>query len=131
MRKPSSFLQLYAWHTAAVSGREPPTHDGIPQCGWYKTKLTKDGPWVPARIFIERDICPNTNELLGPETIGFEVDGLRADDPEGRWTWLTPITQAEFEHLTDYRLRSPHMADAKGKVDLSSTPTLPQGYFHA
>ncbi|ANH49066.1 hypothetical protein [Tritonibacter mobilis] len=129
IRQPSTLSQLYAWHRAAVAGENPPRHDGDPQCGWYKRRLIKGGPWVPVRIYIDREIDPVTGELTCDERLRIEVEGLDGGDPIEHWTYLTPISRDEFNHLVDYRLRDSRMLDARRRLDLSETPTAPQGVF--
>ncbi|MBS8227133.1 hypothetical protein [Vannielia litorea] len=127
IRQPSSLSQLYAWHRAALAGENPPRHDGLPECGWFKRRLVKNGPWVPVRIYIEREIDPATGELTCDEIMRIEVEGLDGGDPANHWTYLTPITRREFDHLVDYRLRDSRMLDARQRIDLSNAPTPPQG----
>lgn len=129
IRQPSSFRRLHQWHRDTLDGHAPPRHETEAHCGWYKRRRVKNGPWVPARIFVERDICPETGELLAPETLRIEVEGLDAGDPLDHWTYLVPISHAEFEHLMDYRLRDPRMFNGRTRIDLSDTPTEPQGVF--
>lgn len=71
-----------------------------PQCGWYKVMLVKGGPYVPAAIYIEREIDPDTGELLTDEIMRCEISG-RFHDPEDAWLWCweTPISKAEFDYL--------------------------------
>lgn len=127
IRQPSSFRQLHAWHSAALRGEQPEQHDGIPHCGWYKRRLVGKGPWVPVRIYVDREIDPETGELTGPERLRCEVEGIDAGDPADIWTYLVPISLAEFRHLMDYRLRDSRMMDARRSLDLSERPTPPQG----
>ena len=127
MRQPTPFKVLFAWHSAALAGKAPPIHDGDPQCGFYKRRLVRGGPWVPARIFVERDVDPRTGELTCDEVLRIEVEGLDAGDPADHWTYLTPISREAFDHLVDFRLRDSRMFDARAQIDLSETPTLPQG----
>jgi hypothetical protein len=129
IRQPSSLSALYAWHRAAVAGHNPPRHDGDPKCGFYKRKLVKGGPWVPARIFVDREIDPLTGELLSDERLCIEIEGLDGGDPAEHWTYLTPISREEFKHLTDYRLRDSRMMDTRHAIDLSEIPTPPQGEY--
>lgn len=130
IRQPSTMTQLYGWHRAAMNGENPPRHDGIPHCGWFKRRLVKSGPWVPVRIFVDRDIDLASGELTRDEILRIEVEGVEAGDPAEHWTYLTPITREEFNHLTDYRLRdSARMLDTRRPIDLSAAPTLPQGAF--
>lgn len=128
IRQPSTMSQLYEWHRAAMAGNAPALHDGVPHCGWFKRKLVKGGPWVLVRIFIEREIDLVTGELTCDEVLRIEVEGLDGGDPAEHWTYLTPITRGEFNHLTDYRLRNGgRMLDSRRPIDLSLTPTEPQG----
>jgi len=129
IRRPTSFASSLAWHRAAVSGEEPPRHDGLPECGWFKRRMIKGGPWVPVRIYLDRQIDPATGELTEDERFCCEVEGLDGGDPADHWTYLTPITREEFNHLVDYRLRDSRMLDARQRIDLSQSPTLPQGIF--
>jgi len=127
MRRPSTLAQIYAWHRAAISGQRPPRHECEAHCGWYKRRFVKQGPWVPARIYLDRDIDPLTGELTRDEVMRIEVEGLDGGDPLNHWTYLSPISREEFEHLTDYRLRDNRMMDSRRKIDLSEAPTSPQG----
>lgn len=129
MRQPTPFRTLYAWHRAAVAGEAPPTHDGLPEAGWYKRRMIKGGPWVPVRIYVDREIDLETGELACDEVLRIEVEGIDAGDPADQWTYLKPTTRTEFEHLMDYRLRDTRMLDPYQTIDLSEQPTPPQGVF--
>lgn len=127
IRQPSTYQRLYAWHTAYMAGNNPPRHEDDPQCGWFKMRRVKGGPWVPVQILVDRDIDHATGELLADERLRIEVEGIDKGDPLRLWTYLTPISNAEFEHLTDYRLRDSRMFDSGREIDLSEKPTPPQG----
>ena len=128
MRKPSSYRQLYGWWLGAIAGRNPPRHDGVPECGFFKKKLVRGGPWVPVRIFVERDIDPETGELTSDERFVWEMEGIRQDThPGAEMSWLTPISKEEYDRLNDKRLRDPRFFDATKPVDLAEAPTLPPG----
>lgn len=124
MRQPTPFAQLYAWHTAALRGESPQTHEGEPQCGWFKTRLVKGGPWVAVRIWCDRDIDPESGELIGPEVLRCEVDG-EPRRPDAIWTFLTPISRAEFLDLSDRKSKVAAMAATLAKIDLSKEPMTP------
>lgn len=103
MRKPTSYDEAFAWHRDAllgVYGDGLPTNDE-PQCGWFKRRLVKGGPFVPARIWLYAETDPVTGELMADETLQCEVNGQHADAHEA-WLWLcaNPITEAEFKYLT-------------------------------
>jgi hypothetical protein len=128
IRRPSSFARLHDWHRRAVAGEAVATHDGLPHAGWYKRKLVKGGPWVPVRIYVERETCPETGDLTAPERLAMEVEGIRSDrDPADDFTWLTPISRSEYDWLMDARLRDTRFADSRAPIDLSDKPTPPPG----
>jgi hypothetical protein len=124
IRQPTPMSALYAWHREAVQGFDPPIHDGVPECGWFKTRLVRGGPWVAVEIKVVRDICPETGELLGPERLVAICDGDRRD-PARLWTHLTPITRDEHAALILRREAIPAMAATMARLDLSREPMRP------
>lgn len=125
IRQPTPPSRAYAWHRAAIAGQRPDTHDGLPEAGWFKTRLVTGGPWVAAKIWIEREIDPATGDLAAPEVYRCEVDGERRD-PARMWTYLTPISKADYEALLHRRLQIPEMQASMAKVDLVADPILPE-----
>lgn len=103
MRTPTPRDQAYAWHTNALKGvyGDPIIYDETPQAGWYKRRLVKGGPFVPARIWIDAEVDEETGDLLSEETVQCEVNGRYADATD-QWQWLcqNPITEAEFNYMT-------------------------------
>lgn len=108
-RAPSSHRKLYAWHASALAhvekcgsmkGFEGQIIADEPQCGWFRRRLVKNGPWVPARIFYEHPINDETGELEGDEVMRCEVGGERRN-PADEWTWLAghPISQEDYLNL--------------------------------
>lgn len=124
IRQPSTAAQLYAWHRAAVSGDAPPVHDGIHECGWFKTRLVKGGPWVPVEIRVEREIDMETGELTAPERLVCRVDG-NEEDPALIWTFLTPIPREEYRRISYLASMIPAMREARSAIDLSSQAMRP------
>ncbi|MCB5411815.1 hypothetical protein [Pseudogemmobacter faecipullorum] len=124
IRRPSTSAQLYAWHRSALINPDLPRQDGLPECGWYKTRLIRGGPWVPVEISIQREIDPETGELTGPERMACEVDGVRRE-PASIWSHLTPITRAEFLALTERREAIPAMAATMARLDLTERAIRP------
>lgn len=126
IRQPTKFAALYAWHRAALAGLRPPVHDGEPQCGWFKTRLVKDGPFVPAVIRIDRDIDPATGELLNPERFVCEVNGQPRD---ARLAWgslcKSPISHQEFLDLQDLQARYPQMAGTHAAIEINPEDIRP------
>lgn len=130
MRQPTPKAALLAWHTAALRGLQP-VNDGTPRCGWYKRRLVRGGVFVPARIWMVQDICPETGELLSDEVLRCEVNGLAAD-PEEAWAWVSghPVTEQEFRYLAAriaFAVRhEPHdpFAMPSRPIDINRTPVM-------
>ena len=130
MRRPTPVAVLHAWHSAALRGLSP-ANDGAPRCGWYKRRLVRGGVFVPARIWMVQDICPETGELLSDEVLRCEINGFAAD-PEEAWTWISghPVTEQEFRYLAariDFAIRhEPHdpFAMPSRPIDLNRTPVM-------
>lgn len=87
---------------------------------YFKVRLVKGGPWVPARVtLIDGDRDPATWELMSDQRLAAEVDGCAVPTdgwwPRG-WPWH-PIDAAEFRYLTA-------LSDW-AKRQASRTPDLP------
>lgn len=124
IRKPTPAAELLAHWKARLAGENPPAHDGMPECGWYKTRLIKGGPWVGVRIFVDRYVDEETGELVSPEIYRAVVGG-EPRDPAPIWTFLTAISREEFERLEDARRNNLTMAATHAAVDLTKEPSLP------
>lgn len=124
MRRPSTMADLYRWHRTAILDPSTPRHPDLPECGWYRTRFCRGGPWVAVEITVEREICPDTGELLGPERLVATADGMRRD-PARLWTFLEPITRAEYGALLTRREAIPAMAATMAKLDLTQEPIRP------
>lgn len=118
IRQPTPLVEAYRWYWAALEGRAPEAHEGDPQCGWYRTRLVKGGPWVAVEIRMVRVIDDETGELTEPERLVCTADGERRD-PAKLWTYLEPIPRAEFDALIKRRERIPEMAATKAPLKLS------------
>jgi hypothetical protein len=124
IRQPTPASKIYAWHRAAMAGDSPATHDGDPQCGWFKVRLVKGGPWVPVEIKLLRELDPLTGELTAPERMVCFVDGERRD-PARIWTFLTPISRTEFGELARRREKVAAMAAVMAPLDLTANILRP------
>ncbi|MBK8772921.1 MAG: hypothetical protein IPM06_21160 [Rhizobiales bacterium] len=120
MREPSTIAMLYGWWRAALNNADQPRSDGFPECGFYKRRMVKGGPWVAARIWCEREIDAS-GELTGPECLRCEIDGTYAD-PCQHWTYLTPISREDYEALLRRRLLLDGMMTPEQPIDLSRRP---------
>lgn len=125
IRQPTPLMRLLAWHRAYMRGDRPPQHDADPQCGWYQMRRVKDGPWIPVEIWCDREIDEN-GELACDEKLRADAFGEELD-PNEIWTWLTPISRAEFMRLTEFRMQNQHCIANDRPIDLGATPTPPRG----
>lgn len=121
MRRPTPAAMLYAWHRAALAGEEPAIHPDHPECGWYKRRMVKGGPWVPVRIHVVREIDPETGELTAPERLVADCDG-RIEDAALHWTHLIPISRKDHDALVHRIGLTPEMTDNTRPLDLTKEP---------
>lgn len=131
-RLPTPRAALYAWHTNALLGvlaDEPQAFNETPECGWFKRRMVKGGPFVPARIWMYQP-TDESGELVGDEVMNCEVNGKWADADQ-QWSWLcgNPITEQEFLYLTaslkwaeDHAPHEP-MANIHQRIDWLKVPT--------
>jgi hypothetical protein len=85
-----SKVSEYDWWRRTLSGEQLPITADEPMCGFYRTRLQKDGPFVPAAIWWE-DVEDGDQQLVC--TVEKQVA-----DPHDRWIWLckNPITEAAY-----------------------------------
>lgn len=126
MRTPTPMPEAYAWWSAALAGSAPAI-TGDAHCGYFRRRLVREGPWVPARIWLHQDIDPATGELMADEVMLCEVNGSRRD-PVDQWIWLcsNPITREEYRFLQKTlawaKNNSPAEADPTKPVDFNKLP---------
>lgn len=75
-----------------------------PQAGWYKRRLVKDGPWVPAIIWRERAVDFMTDRPGRQDNLMCKV-GDAMKSPSDQWGILlnNPISKADYDHMVKYR----------------------------
>lgn len=109
------------WHGTPKDGVTPLhqiPHD--PQDGYFKTRLIRNGPWVPARIWRDPEVDFVTDKPTGFDIVKCEVDG-RARNPLSAWLMVAkfPITKADFDHrvaLSSWsKTHAPKSAEANPK----------------
>lgn len=121
-----------SWHWRAVrlAGRPTGYHDFTPpdpQCGWFKRRLVRGGPWAPAKIWREaerRELQPTGRDILRCEVAG------KLRDPQAEWPRLSinPITEEEYRFMTASaewaRAYSPHdpAANPEKPIDWNRVP---------
>lgn len=104
-----------------------------PECGFYRTRFLRDGPWVPVRIWLDQEIDPKTGELLSDEIMRAEVDGYEIRDAPAylaqRFTSLRAIIESAYWALIEERRRPDAQGDifraTRAPIDLSRRPILP------
>ena len=77
----------YTYYQSALSGIFGPVHENDPQCGYYRMRRGRGGPWVPVAIWRE---VTGEDEITGISDSGklvCLVDGLEKD-PFEVWTWV-------------------------------------------
>lgn len=102
-RAPTTKFQALDWHRRALAGDAPPvTHE--PHCGFFRRRLVRGGPWVPACIWLDQNVGED-GELMAPETF-LCVVGDATEDAEEQWTYLcaNPISESEYRFLMADRL---------------------------
>jgi hypothetical protein len=124
VRQPTPPETLLAFHAAAIAGENPERNDGNPQCGYYRMKMVKGGPWVPVRIWCRQTIDLETMELAEPETFQADVGG-EVGDPVGVWSYCQPISRETYEALLAACAADQVMAAIKVPVNLAAQPVGP------
>lgn len=93
-----------------------------PQPMFGKTKLVRNGPWVPGRIWLDDSIPERPSMLMA------EIDGKEMWDVERAWVSLlgNPITEEEFrfmsavkDHVNKYEPTAPE-AQPRKTINLRS-----------
>ena len=105
MRQPQTYEDEWAWWEASVAGETPEVNESEPHSGYYAVRRFPYGEWprgpfVPARIWWERQVDEETGELLADEVCRCEVDG-KLVNPWRTWTWVAkrPISWEEWTWL--------------------------------
>ena len=103
MRTPTPPEELYAyWFLALKNIKAVSIHPNDPEVGFYKTRLVKDGPWVPVAIWMVQHVN-EAGELIADEELRCKVNDC-PEDPYKVWTWCAnrPITEEEYRYHIKY-----------------------------
>lgn len=119
IRQPSDLDAAYRWWRRSVSGERVPRFEDEPQCGYYKRRMVRGGPFVAVAIWLEQPIDPLTGELTAPEELRAIANG-RPVDPMHVWAYARPISPAEYDALTGVRDHHEFMAATHVAVDLGA-----------
>ena len=126
MRRPTG--DPFKWWRAALASL-PKTFDFSPQCGYFKRRFVRDGPWIPCRVWIQSETDPETGELISDEIMCCDV-GMQPRDPDDEWPYLCahPITEKEYIFLVKLmkyaKARAPRepLANPRKPIDLLTIP---------
>ena len=126
MRQPTLESTLYRWWEAALRGESPATAEDDPQCGWFRRRWVKGGPWAPASITCVQILDPETGELAEPERLACEVGG-HPYSAANQWVRLAsnPITREAYEALVSARAADSRMAADLAEFDIAAAPPRP------
>lgn len=83
-----------------------------PECGYFLRPVGKEGnerKFLPAAIYWERQIDPETGEVLGDDILRCDVGGALCD-PDEAWLWLAkrPISKEEYDERISELFRDYH-----------------------
>lgn len=117
IRQPTTKTAQYDFWRRTVAGERVPRFEDEPQCGFYKRRMVKGGPFVPVEIWLEQEIDPATGELIADERIEAICNGQPCD-PVKVWTYCRAISAEEFDALTGVRERIPDMAVIDAALNL-------------
>ena len=120
MNKPTPHEELYRFWRHATSGQPFAKEDGVPQPGYYRTRMRKGGPWVPVEIKC-RQVIDATGELEEPEAMYAECIAGQIN-LDHHWQFLIPITVRDFDALVELHKSDPRMAATHAPLDLSEEP---------
>jgi 5'-3' exonuclease len=109
-----------------VSGQPLPA---VPPCGFYRTRIVRGGPWVPARIWREPYLDPDTGADSGKDVLRCEING-KDKDAMAVYPWLCrhPTKESEFQfqvadfdHAKNYRPDDPKATPAAA-IEITKQP---------
>lgn len=80
---------------------EAPISDGDPQCGRFKMRQDRNGPWLPVAIYLQQEFDPETGELTGDEKLVATVGGkghAANRDANEIWLWCSkhPVSESSY-----------------------------------
>lgn len=108
------------WWRRALAGESVTIRDGEPMPGYYRTKLVRGGPWVPARIWIEREFGED-GEQVNPDVARCLIGDVEADAVQ-KWAWLSghPVTLEDYKKMRAQENQLP----ATQPVNLATMPPV-------
>ena len=98
--------------------QEPPRRIDQPEPGFFRIRLVRHGPFVPARIAHRLGFW--TAEINGAPAGEAHVDPAFADAVYRIWTTGTRITEAEYRNM----LGQPSVLDPAQPIDIGAQPPV-------
>jgi hypothetical protein len=101
----------YEFWRVALRGGKQPVFESMPQCGFYKRRLIKDGEWLPIAFWRNKDdqiVCCFEGKLV---------------DPLEHWTFAAkhPVNEASYRHY----IRNGRWPDDVAQSPRSNMPSDP------
>lgn len=127
IRQPSTEDEAYSWWRRTVTGERLPRVEEFPECGYYKTRNVKGGPFVAVAIWLEQDKDDETGELIAPERFAAICNGEPRSESwiKRNWTFFRAITAEQYDALTCARDRyAEDMAATHVQLDLAAMPAI-------
>ncbi len=122
MIKPIIRQDLYQHWIDAVNGLRPGVQLDDPQCGYYKTRKVKNGPWLPIAIWCEQEF-DDQNNAAGDEYLVATLNGNPTDVIK-IWEWCRPISEPVFKHLTNPQAIVEPETQIQAGADLTDLPPI-------
>ena len=90
-------VEEYFWWASALSGQFRPVHENDPQCGYYRMRRGRGGPWIPVAIWREATVRDQNSGISDSGKLVCLVDGVERD-PFEVWTWVCryPVTYETY-----------------------------------
>jgi hypothetical protein len=77
----------YTYYQSALKGVFGPVHENDPQCGYYRMRRGRGGPWIPVAIWREATGSDQNSEISDSGKLVCLVDGVERE-PFEVWTWV-------------------------------------------
>lgn len=123
IRQPTTRAEQYDFWQRSVAGERVPRIEDEPQCGFFKRRYVRGGPFVPVEIWLEQQIDPETGELTADEELRAVCNGERCN-PLTVWPYCRPIPLEEYDALTGARDAIPDMAATHVAIDLGQMAAI-------
>lgn len=105
-----------------------------PAPGFYKTRLIRNGPFVPARVWMNETEKDDAGDYLDDQCLMMSIDGERVNGQhmgeKYLWMYGNPIDKAEYDfmradsdHAKEYRPEDAK-ANPRRSIDLANSKSV-------